>query len=130
MKIEVLSAEVRSAGDFAPTIAALAQQVHAALIISNPLASANAKLIAEAAAQSRLPIMHEFRNYVLAGGLLSYGANSIELHRQAARFVDKVLRGADPAELPVQQPTNFELVINLKAAKMLGLERCQRAFLR
>jgi putative ABC transport system substrate-binding protein len=122
MRIAVLPAEVRSPQEFAPTITALAQQTQAALLISNPFATEYAKLIADAAAQSSLPIMHESRFYTLVGGLISYGPDYIELYRQAMGFVDKLLRGADPAELPVQQPTKFELVINSKAAKMLGLE--------
>ena len=122
MKIEVHPVEVRSPQEFAPTIAALAQQTQAALLISTPFAAANANLIADAAAQSRLPIMYEFPGYASAGGLLSYGPNHIELHRQAAGFVDKLLKGANPAELPVQQPTKFELLINLRAAKALGLD--------
>jgi putative tryptophan/tyrosine transport system substrate-binding protein len=122
MRIAVLPAEVRSPQEFAPTIAALAQQTQAALLIGSPFAGEYAKLIADAAAQSRLPIMYDGRFYTLVGGLMSYGADAIELYREAMGFVDKLLRGADPAELPVQQPTKFEFVINLKAAKMLGLE--------
>jgi putative ABC transport system substrate-binding protein len=73
------------------------------------------------AAKNRLPAMYQAREIVEAGGLMSYGANLSELFRAAAPFVDKILKGAKPSNLPVQQPTNFELVINLKTAKELGL---------
>jgi putative ABC transport system substrate-binding protein len=73
------------------------------------------------AAKNRLPAMYQAREIVEAGGLMSYGTNLSELFRAAAPFVDKILKGAKPSDLPVQQPTNFELVINLKTAKELGL---------
>ena len=69
----------------------------------------------------RMPTMHGFREFVEAGGLVSYGPNFPDLFRRAAEYVDKILRGAKPADLPVEQPTKFELVINLKTAKALGL---------
>jgi len=75
----------------------------------------------ELAAKSRLPAMYAFRFYVKAGGLISYGVDLSENYRRAAAFVDKILRGAKPADLPIEQPTRFELVINLKTAKALGL---------
>ena len=77
--------------------------------------------VAELAAKSRLPVMYELRQYVDAGGLVSYGANINQIWRQAAGFIDKILRGAKPADLPIEQPTKFELVINLRAARTLGL---------
>jgi putative ABC transport system substrate-binding protein len=70
----------------------------------------------------RLPVMAEFRPITEAGGLMSYGPNQVDMWRRAAAYVDKILRGAKPADLPVEQPTNFELVINLKTAKALGIE--------
>jgi putative ABC transport system substrate-binding protein len=73
------------------------------------------------AAQNRLPTMFSFRRYVDAGGLMPYGPNLTDLSRRAATYVDKILKGAKPADLPVEQPTKFELVINLKTAKALGL---------
>jgi putative ABC transport system substrate-binding protein len=77
--------------------------------------------IADLAAEYRLPAMYAWRMNVEAGGLMSYGVSLAERHRRAATYVDKILKGAKPADLPVEQPTQFELVINLKAAKALGL---------
>ena len=81
----------------------------------------HARRVAELAAKNRLPAMYELRLYVEAGGLISYGADIIEIWRRAAIFVDKILKGANAADLPIEQPTKFELVINLKTAKALGL---------
>jgi putative ABC transport system substrate-binding protein len=78
-------------------------------------------VIAELAAKSRLPVVYESARYVDAGGLMSYGVNRLDLDRRAAVFVDKVLKGAKPANLPVEQPKKFELVINLKTARQIGL---------
>jgi len=79
------------------------------------------KVLADLAGMHRLPAIYEFRPYVDAGGLMSYGADVLDLYRRAARYIDKILKGAKPADLPVEQPTKFELVINLKTAKALGL---------
>jgi putative tryptophan/tyrosine transport system substrate-binding protein len=73
------------------------------------------------ALKNRLPAMFDDRDFVEAGGLMSYGTNLTDLYRRAATYVDKILKGAKPADLPVEQPTKFELVINLKAAKQIGL---------
>ncbi|MGH7332061.1 MAG: ABC transporter substrate binding protein [Candidatus Rokuibacteriota bacterium] len=82
---------------------------------------AHARRIAELAAKSRLPAMYPLRPYVEAGGLISYSAGLIAIWRRAAAFVDKILKGAKPADLPVEQPTTFVLVLNMRAAKALGL---------
>jgi putative ABC transport system substrate-binding protein len=93
----------------------------AVLLMESPRAGANRALIAELGLKNRLPIMSEFRHIVEVGGLLSYGADLTDLFRRAAFHVDKILKGAKPADLPVEEPTKFELVINLKTAKALGL---------
>ena len=82
----------------------------------------NRKLILEFAAKHRLPAMYSFREYVETGGLISYGTSFPALFHRAATYVDKILKGAKPADLPVEQPTRFELIINLKAAKQIGLK--------
>jgi putative ABC transport system substrate-binding protein len=77
--------------------------------------------MAELAVKNRLPVTYHRRSFVEAGGLMSYGVDYLDLHRRAATFMDKILKGAKPADLPVQQPTKFELVINLNAAKQIGV---------
>jgi putative ABC transport system substrate-binding protein len=79
-------------------------------------------LIVRLAAQYRLPAVFPFRSFVIGGGLISYGADTIHVYRQAAGYVDRILKGENPADLPVQAPTKFDLVINLKTAKALGLD--------
>jgi putative tryptophan/tyrosine transport system substrate-binding protein len=86
-----------------------------------PTLFANRKLVVELAARHRLPAMYPLADYVNAGGLMSYGINNLDLFRRAATYVDKILKSARPADLPIEQPTKFELVINLKTAKALGL---------
>jgi putative tryptophan/tyrosine transport system substrate-binding protein len=93
----------------------------AILVFPGGLIDPHARRIAELAARSRLPTMYAFRFYVEAGGLMSYGLDLIENFHRAAIFVDKILKGAKPADLPIEQPTKFELVINMKTAKALGL---------
>jgi putative ABC transport system substrate-binding protein len=120
--IEVQSLEVRDPRDFDGTFEALRRQRPDALItVEDPLTFNYMKLIADFAAGQRLPTLHGFREDVAAGALMSYGANLADLFRRSAGYVDKILRGAKPADLPVQQPTKFELVINLRTAKVLGL---------
>jgi putative ABC transport system substrate-binding protein len=89
-----------------------------------------ARRVAELSVKNRLPSMYGLREYVEAGGLISYGADINDIWRRAAVFVDKILKGAKPADLPVEQPTKFELVINLKTAKALGLTIPQSVLLR
>jgi putative tryptophan/tyrosine transport system substrate-binding protein len=90
----------------------------------------HARRVAELAAKSRLPTMYELRPYVEAGGLISYGPDIIDIWRRAAVYIDKILKGAKPADLPVEQPIKFELLINLKTAKALGLTIPQSLLLR
>ena len=85
------------------------------------IALSQARRVAELAARNRLPAMYELRPYVEAGGLISYSADLIEIWRRAAIFVDKILKGAKPGDLPIEQPTKFELIVNMRAARALGL---------
>jgi putative tryptophan/tyrosine transport system substrate-binding protein len=105
-------------------------RVQALLVPASPPAFAGRTLIVEFAARSRLPSMFAFREPVQVGGLMSYGVNVADNFSRAASFVDKILKGAKPADLPVEQPTKFELVINLKTAKALGLTIPQTLLLR
>jgi putative ABC transport system substrate-binding protein len=89
--------------------------------MSGSITNFQRKEIADLAVKSRLPVTYHRREYVEAGGLMSYGVNYLDLDRRAATYVDKILKGAKPADLPVEQPTKFELVINLKAAKQIGI---------
>ena len=97
-------------------------QMQALYVPPNLLMNTNRILINRLAQQHRLPTMHGFREYVDSGGLISYGPNTPNLFRRAAEYVDKILRGAKPQELPVEQPTEFDLIVNLKVAKAIGLE--------
>jgi putative ABC transport system substrate-binding protein len=100
---------------------AVNEKTHALIVISDVLLGRYAKQIADLAIKHRLPSMHEQARYVDAGGLISYGADDLVLFRRAATYVDKILKGTKPADLPVEQPTKFEFVINLKTAKALNL---------
>jgi ABC-type uncharacterized transport system substrate-binding protein len=121
--IEVQSLEMRSPDDLDGAFeAARRQQPDALVSVEDPLSATYRKSIADFAIAEHLPSLYGLREYVVAGGLISYGANIADLWRHAAGYVDKILRGAKPADLPVQQPTKFDLVINLKTAKALGLE--------
>jgi putative ABC transport system substrate-binding protein len=101
--------------------AAKAKRVDAVVIVANPLTSLFQQEIIEQATKNRIPSMGEGNRIVRRGALMSYGSDTAELYRRAATYVDKIFRGAKPADLPVEQPTKFELVINLKTAKQIGL---------
>jgi putative ABC transport system substrate-binding protein len=121
--IEVQSLDVRGPDDFDGAFETARRLRPDALItVEDPLTGSYTTRIAEFTASQHLPSLHGIREFVSAGGLLSYGANLADLFRRAAYYVDKILKGAKPADLPVQQPTKFELVINTKTAKALGLE--------
>jgi putative ABC transport system substrate-binding protein len=120
--IEVDTLEIRRAEDIAPAFAALKGQADALYIVVDALVVANLARINILAVGARLPTMFNTRAYVKAGGLMSYGPNLSDLFRRAADMVDKILRGAKPADIPVEQPTKFDLIINLTTAKALGLE--------
>ena len=119
--LAVVRSEVRKTEDFAPAIAALKGRAEALYICTDPLLTTNRLGINTLALGVRLPTVSGFREYVEAGGLMSYGPNFPDLFRRAAEYVDKILRGTKPADLPVEQPTKFDLVINLTTAKALGL---------
>jgi putative ABC transport system substrate-binding protein len=106
------------------------QRAEAVIILSGPEFAQNLPQLAELAAMDRLPSLWQYRDFVVAGGLLSYGPNILDLSARAAVFVDKILKGANPGDLPVQQPTRFELAINLKTAQALGLTIPQPLLLR
>jgi putative ABC transport system substrate-binding protein len=114
--------EVRSSNDFENAFRAAGKARAEALItIRTPLINDQRKRVADLAVKSRLPAIYDVREYIDAGGLMSYGTVLAELHRRAATYVDKILKGAKPADLPVEQPTKFEFIINLKVAKQIGL---------
>jgi len=112
---------IRSAKDILPAFDALMGRADAVYVCADPLLTTNRTRIAILAAGLHLPTMYHFREYVEAGGLMSYGPNFPDLFRRAADYVDKILRGAKPGDIPVEQPTKFDLVINLTTAKALGL---------
>ena len=119
--IETPASEIRRAEDIAPAFEALKSRADALYVVSEPLISSNRDTINSLAIAARLATMHGVRDYVEAGGLMSYGPNFQDLFRRAAEFVDKILRGAKPGDIPVEQPTKFDFVINLKTARAIGL---------
>jgi ABC-type uncharacterized transport system substrate-binding protein len=120
--LEVGTSEVRRAEDITPAFDALKGRADALYVVASPLMTTNRIRINILALGARLPTMHGQAGNVEAGGLMSYGANFPHLYRRAAEYVDKILSGAKPADLPIEQPTKFDLIINLVAAKALGLE--------
>jgi len=123
LKLQIQSLRVRSSNpDLDGTFReANKERVNAIMTMSSNLLFRNAKKIAELAIKSRLPSMYEGGTWVETGGLISYSANDLELFRRGATYVDKIVKGAKPGDLPVEQPKKFELVINLKTAKQIGL---------
>ena len=126
--LETTILEIRQAADIAPAFAALKGRADALYVAGDPLTTMNRDEINALALGERIPTIFDFREFVDAGGLMSYGTNLADQLRHVADFVDRILRGARPADLPVQQPTKFDLVINLKTAKALGL-RIPESFL-
>lgn len=122
LNIQTNILEIRTADDIDVAMATLTNQTDALYVYSEPLTNANKAKIIEAATALKIPTIFGFREFVDAGGLISYGANFIDLFARAAEFTDKILRGAAPADIPVQQPVKFDFIINLKTAKALGLE--------
>ncbi len=122
LKLTLQPWEVRAADGFEKVFAALNKQRPDGLyVLGGPLMGANRKRIVDFALKSRLPSMYNDRAAVDAGGLMYYGADQAESYRRVAYFVDRILKGAKPADLPVEQPMKFEFVINLKTAKQIGL---------
>ena len=122
MGMTLVVQEAGEAGELAGVFAAMQRERTQALVVQgSPFTGDNQKQIVELAAQQRLPTMFETRGFVIEGGLMSYGANWLEIFRRSALYVDKIFKGAKPADLPVEQPTRFDMVINLKTAKALGI---------
>jgi putative ABC transport system substrate-binding protein len=119
--LEVAAFEIRRAEDIAPAFEALKGRADALYVAPEPLVNTNRVRINTLALGARLPTMHGLREYVEAGGLMSYGPSVPDQYRRAADYVDKILRGAKPADIPVEQPTKFDLFINVTTAKALGL---------
>ena len=121
--IELRPIDMREAGEIERVVTAFARSSNGGLIVtSNAWGIVHRDLIIALASRHRLPVVYPFRVFISAGGLVSYGPDTIDPHRRAADYVDRILRGDKPAELPVQAPTKFELAINLKTAKALGIE--------
>ena len=113
---------MRDAGEIERAVAAFARSANGGLIVTgSALAQVHRDLIVRLAARYKLPAVYNWRFFVTSGGLISYGPNFVDQHRQAAGYIDRILKGEKPADLPVQAPTKYELVINLKTAKALGL---------
>ena len=119
--LEVARSDIRRANDIEPAFEALRGRTDAVYVCSNPVLSNNPIRISTLALAARMPAIYTSREHVAAGGLMCYGPNFLDQFRRAGDFVDKILRGAKPADLAVEQPTKFDLVINLKTAKALGL---------
>ena len=119
--LEVTTIEIRRGEDIAPGFDALKSQAEALYVCTDPLVITNRARIQTSAMGARLPTVYNSREYVETGGLMSYGPNFLDQWRRTAEIVDKVLRGAKPSDIPVEQPTKFDLVLNLTTAKVLGL---------
>jgi putative ABC transport system substrate-binding protein len=122
MALEVDVLEIRRAEDIAPAFGTLKSDARALYVCGDALVTANRARISTLALGARLPTIYPDRTFVAAGGLMAYGASNADLFRRAADYVDKILRGAKPADIPVEQPTKFDLTINVTTAKALGLE--------
>ncbi len=121
--VELRAGGLRDAGEIERAVAAVGGSSNAGLIVTASTSGAvHRDLITMLAARHRLPAVYSFRYYITGGGLISYGANTIDIYRRAASYVDRILKGEKPADLPVQAPTKYELLINLKTAKTLGLD--------
>jgi putative tryptophan/tyrosine transport system substrate-binding protein len=122
LKVKLVPVGIRVPEALKPSLQAISEQgARAVILLPGPLFAGHLQEIAELTVKARLPSMFGRKEHVEAGGLMSYGTNFAEMYRRAGVYVDKILRGAKPADLPVEQPTKFELAINLKTAKALGI---------
>src|SRR5262249_48541748 len=120
--LSAMTASIREPGDYDREMAAFGREPGGgAVILSNPVMANNVQRVYSLAAQHHLPAVYSYPLYAQTGGLISYGPEPVAVVREAARYIDKILRGAKPGDLPVQQPTRFVLAINLKTAQALGL---------
>jgi putative ABC transport system substrate-binding protein len=120
--IEAVSLEIETGDQIAPAIGMLKNRADALYVCADPLINSNRISIVTSALNARLPTVFGERENIDAGGLLSYGPNVSDMYRRAAEMVDKILRGTKPADIPIEQPTKFEFILNLKTAKALGLD--------
>jgi ABC-type uncharacterized transport system substrate-binding protein len=121
--MEVSPVNVRDVGEIERAIAAFARSSNGGAVVTpSPEASRHRDVIITLTARHRLPAVYAYRSFVIDGGLISYGPDMVDQYRRAAGYVDRILKGEKPADLPVQAPTKYELVINLKTAKALGLD--------
>jgi putative ABC transport system substrate-binding protein len=120
--LKTIVVTARSENEFEPAfMTAIEQRADALMVFADPLFNSRRDQLATLAARHKLPAIYEFREYALAGGLMSYGADIVGLYREVARYTARILKGEKPSDLPVMQPTKFQIVINLKSAKALGL---------
>ena len=124
LQVELSPVDVRDAGEIERAVTAFADRPNGAglIVTASAFTMIHRELIVALARRHQLPAVYPFRYYITSGGLISYGPDPIDLARRAASYVDRILKGESPADLPVQNPTKYELVINLKTAKALGLE--------
>jgi putative ABC transport system substrate-binding protein len=121
--VELRPIDTRDAGEIERAVVAFAREPNGGLIAASGAGVIkHRELIVALAARHRLPAVYAYRSHVMSGGLISYGSDQIDHFRRAAGYIDRILKGEKPADLPVQAPTKYELVINLKTAKALGLE--------
>jgi len=121
LKVQVHYQDVKTLGDIEPAFRAASQWRAEAVLVLGPILNSNRAQVVDLAVKNRFPVPYNVPDFVDAGGLMTYGVSFVDLYRRAAVYVDKILKGAKPADLPVEQPIKFELIINLKAAKQIGL---------
>ena len=120
--VELVTVDMRSNAEIDRGVTAFARQPNGGLITTSPRSAVHRSTIIALAARYRLPAVYPYRYDVTSGGLIAYGADIVDQYRHAAAYVDRILKGENPANLPVQAPTKYELVVNLKTAKALGLQ--------